>query len=279
MTLSCRPGVPSPEKVADAGVRLEVDATPPPPHAEPTPAAVAYFSDISQGLMDDALVSALHAKLRNDHRSLGFAGLLEAYESTDGDREGCAGIFDFYSSKCWTPAEACGDYTQEGDCFNREHSWPKAWWGGETGPDQHQDLISVIPTDGYVNNARDQLPLSKVVSASYTSSNGSARGLCASPGSPIGENCFEPPDALKGDFARIYFYVAVRYQGEFACCDEVSVTGADIDEWQETLLKKWHAADPVDLAERERNERVFALQKNRNPFVDFPVFVDRIADF
>ena len=78
---------------------------------------------------------------------LSFDGLYTAYEITDTGRDGCDGIFDFYSSKCWDSSQACGNYEQEGDCFNREHSWPKSWWGGATGPDQHEDLMAVIPWD------------------------------------------------------------------------------------------------------------------------------------
>ena len=273
----CRPDVVT---AADAqGAADQVDASPPPPHADPTPAGVEYFSDIGSDVEGADLVAALHNKLAADHVSISFDSLYQTYETLDTGRDGCAGIFDFYSSKCWTPEEACGNYTQEGDCFNREHSWPKSWWGGGTGPDQHEDLIAVIPADGYVNNSRSQLPLGPVISANYTSTNGSKRGLCNVAGTAPGSSCFEPPDALKGDFARIYFYMAVRYEGEFDCCLEAAVDGADIAEWQETMLKQWHAADPVDLSERERNERVFGIQKNRNPFVDYPAFVDRIADF
>ncbi len=274
---SCRPEV---EGAADARPSAEaIDASPPPPHADPTAAGIAYFSDIEDGLRDDTLVLALHAKLAADHRGVTFDGLFEAYESLDEGREGCTGIFDFYSSKCWAAEDACGNYTQEGDCFNREHSWPKSWWGGATGPDQHEDLVAVIPADGYVNSRRSQLPLGAVISANYTSSNGSKRGICNVAGSAPGSNCFEPPDALKGDFARIYFYMAVRYEGEFGCCLETAVDGANILPWQENMLREWHALDPVDVPERNRNEQIFGIQKNRNPFVDYPVYVDRIADF
>ena len=148
-----------------------------------------------------------------------------------------------------------------------------------TGPDQHEDLVAVIPADGYVNNSRAQLPLGPVISATYTSSNGSKRGLCNVAGSAPGSGCFEPPDSLKGDFARIYFYMAVRYEGELDCCAEPAVNGADIVEWQETMLRDWHAMDPVDIPERTRNEDIFGIQRNRNPFVDYPAFVDRIEDF
>lgn len=273
---ACRPT----SSAADARpITNVVDATPPPPHADPTPAAVAYFADIGPGLEGLGLVTALHAKLSGDHVSISFDGLWAAYDILDAGRGSCTGISDFYSSKCWDASEACGNFAQEGDCFNREHSWPKSWWGGGTGPAQHEDLVAVIPADGYVNGLRDDDPLGNVISANYSSSNGSKRGLCNVAGTAPGSKCFEPADQLKGDFARIYFYMAVRYDGDFPCCDEIAVKGSDILPWQETMLRAWHAADPVDIEERDRNERLFAIQKNRNPFVDFPEFVERITDF
>jgi len=275
--IGCRPQV-QPIVVVDAAP--SIDAPTPPPNAPPTPAAVKYFSDIPDDLEGQDLVAALHSKLRDDHLSVSFAGRFDAYETLDRNRNGCAGIFDYYSSKCWDSAQACGNYTKEGDCFNREHSWPKTWWGGGgSGPSQYKDLVAVVPADGYVNNKRGELPLGTVVSGTYTSSNGSRRGLCNAPGSAPGTKCFEPPDSLKGDFARIYFYMAVRYEGEFDCCDTEATVGADIKPWQEDMLRIWHTLDPVDIWERNRNEAVFGIQKNRNPFVDYPSYVDRIFDF
>jgi len=73
--------------------------------------------------------------------------------------------------------------------------------------------------------------------------------------------------------------MAVRYEGELGCCDEPAVDGADLKPWTETLLRAWSVADPVDDAERARNEAVFAVQGNRNPFIDAPWWIARIDDF
>jgi endonuclease I len=266
------------------GSTPEADASAPDPDAGAADAGSAgsdagYYGDLDPSLSDQALVIALHDKLARDHVTVPYDDLYEAYATIDADRDGCANIFDFYSDQCWSPSDACGEYEREGDCFNREHLWPKSWWGGATGPDQHHDLFSVVPTDGFVNNVRANLPLGETEAPDYTSTNGSRRGPCAVPDAPLDAICFEPTNTLKGDFARVYFYQATRYEGEFACCDEQAVSRADIKPWQEAMLRRWHEADPVDEAERERNERVFARQGNRNPFVDLPSLVERIADF
>ena len=90
---------------------------------------------------------------------------------------------------------------------------------------------------------------------------------------------FEPPDAFKGDLARSYFYMAVRYEDEFTCCSGSGVVGDDLRPWLEAQLLIWHASDPVSAKEIARNDAVHALQGNRNPFIDHPEWVGEIADF
>ena len=81
-------------------------------------------------------------------------------------------IPDVYSSFCWDPEKIesggeCGNYHTEGDCFNREHSWPKSWFGGfDYGFGAESDLFELYPTDGYVNGLRGNLPLGYVDTSS-----------------------------------------------------------------------------------------------------------------
>ena len=195
-------------------------------------------------------------------------------------------IPDVYSAYCWIPAkppagQECGNYHKEGDCFNREHGWPKSWWGGFcAGHDCEAGLHELWASNGYVNGMRANLPLGAVRAATYTSTSGCKVGPCASPGyNGAADRCFEVADALKGDFARSYFYISTAYAGEFACCDTPGVNGSAIKPWMERVLRQWHAADPVSAAERQRNDAVFALQRNRLPFIDHPEWVDLIPDF
>ena len=52
-----------------------------------------------------------------------------------------------------------------------------------------------------------------------------------------------------------------------------------IDSRQEKTLKRWHILDPVDAEEMERNEQIFNIQHNRNPFIDYPQLADKISNF
>ena len=77
---------------------------------------------------------------------------------------------------------------------------------------------------------------------------------------------FEPPANHRGNVARAIFYFAVRYKGE-------------ISKREEDALRRWHEQDPVDEAERIRNDKIYELQGNRNPFIDYPELVGRISNY
>ena len=205
------------------------------------------------------------------------------------DTNNATHIPDIYSSYCWTPEKLssgetggeCGNYHEEGDCYNREHIWPKSWYGGfDQGEDAETDLFELWPSDGYVNGLRGNLPLGNVDPShiTYTSTNGCLVGTCAA--DPSYGNCFEVADILKGDIARSYFYLSTAYFKEWSCCDEVGVNGSDIKEWMEDTMRNWHKIDAVDENEKNRNDVIYTkFQGNRNPFIDHPEWVECIDDF
>jgi endonuclease I len=264
-------GAPVDAGIADAGAVVDGG------EGDGGTATDPYWDGVDTGENGQAFLLAIHARLASSHIVIAYDALPDAYLVTDRGR-GCGElIFDVYSSFCWDPDDRCGNYNGEGQCYNREHSWPKSWWGGSESIAPFSDLFHVIPADGYVNNRRGNLPFGHVTSAIYTSTNGSRVGACAELDA-LGD-CFEPKASLKGDFARIYFYMAARYEAQLACCARPAVNGADLNPWEEALLREWHIADPVDDDERARNDAVFSLQGNRNPFVDHPEWVLRISDF
>jgi hypothetical protein len=91
--------------------------------------------------------------------------------------------------------------------------------------------------------------------------------------------CFEPNDIYKGDFARSYFYMVTRYENELPSWVSYEAYNVTIDgnkypgltSWQLSMLMKWSKNDPVS-ADKEipRNNEVAKIQKNRNPFIDYP---------
>ena len=226
------------------------------------------------------LRTAMHNIIKN-HTSLSYNELWQAFYTTD-VRPDNGKVWDMYSDRpSGTPAyyftfgsDQCGNYSGEGDCYNREHSVPKSWFGGSVAP-MYTDLFHLVPTDGFVNSKRSNLPLGKVINATWTSTNGSKVGTSNISG--YSGSVFEPIDSFKGDFARIYFYMAVCYMDKNLGVETQSnFSGGDLKPWAKELLLQWAAMDPVSQKEIDRNNAVYQLQHNRNPFIDHPELAEKI---
>jgi len=241
--------------------------------AQPPP---GYYNS-AEGLTGQPLRAALHQIIDN-HSPLTYDALWTAFQSTDakpGNK-----VWDMYSDvPGGTPpyvytlsADQCGGYNSEGDCYNREHSFPQSWFNG--GNPMRTDLFHIYPTDGWVNNKRGNLPFGNVGSPDWTSLNGSMVGLCVDPG--YNGTVFEPIDAYKGDFARSYFYMMTRYLGEMGGWSSPMLANGDLALWAIPVMIAWSDMDPVSPKETARNNAVFARQDNRNPYIDRPEWVHAI---
>jgi len=238
-----------------------------------------YYNGINKSLTGKALKDALSKLINSNVKVLSYDELWTAFWQTDANVIGtkCTGIHDEFSEYCWIKSQQCGNYKKEGDCYNREHLWPKSWWGGSTTIPAYTDMFHLYPTDGYVNGRRSDFPFGVVSQISYESSNGCLVGQCtAANNNGFSGNCFGPDDGFKGEAARVYFYMSTRYQNTFTCCDSTGVNKAQLKDWLEIQLKNWHKKFPPDDAEKQRNDRIYSVQGNRNPFVDYPEWVDRI---
>jgi endonuclease I len=147
--------------------------------------------------------------------------------------------------------------------FNCEHTWPQSF--SNSAEPMMSDIFHLYPTDVTANSMRADLDFGKVTTTSWTVG-GSKLGTDSQ-----GQQVFEPRDAHKGNVARTIFYYVIRYNGAY-------------NQWQnaakmEGWLRPWHVSDPPDAAEHARNESIYALQHNRNPFIDHPELVDRISSF
>ncbi|MFH1466749.1 MAG: endonuclease [Pseudomonadota bacterium] len=231
----------------------------------------AYYSGISAS--SSSLDDDLH-RLIDDHTSVSYDDLWEVFEYTDRRADGM--VWDPYSDvPGGTPPytfrfdDKCGQYAQEGDCYNREHTWPSSWFN-DLAP-MRSDLHQLYPTDGYVNSIRGSFPYGPVDVPSYTSLNGSLRGTSALCDYPW--RVFEPIDGYKGDLARAQLYMSVRYRGEDSGWSSSEATDrSTLEPWYATTLLAWHLLDPVDAKEIARNDAIQDIQGNRNPFVDHPEY-------
>lgn len=238
---------------------------------------IGYY-DNAQGKYGQELREALHNIINTNVTSISYNQLWDAYPRTDKKPNGK--VWDIYSDiPNGTPpyeytffTDQCGNYTGEGVCYNREHTVPKSWFN-EASP-MYSDLFHVLPTDGYVNSMRSNHPYGKVGNATWTSENGSKLGSSATSG--YSGTVFEPIDSFKGDVARIYFYMATRYMDKIANWTGESFQNSDLSSWAKNLFLQWHQLDPVSSKERKRNDSVYVIQHNRNPFVDHPEWVNDI---
>ena len=264
-----------------------------------TPAASlpTYYKDIN-GKSGKSLFDAVHVVAKVGYSSLGYSGLWTAYRTTDVRDNGK--IWDMYSDCSWTVgSDQCGGYSNECDCYNREHSVPKSWFGGsESGPGC--DIFQVVPTDGYVNNRRSNYAFGEVSSASYTYDGaklGSAKSITITGGNTIAGNTgtsvsysgtvFEPRDEYKGDFARGYFGTMIKWaNGDYSAfttgdggkifSTNYSTGAFGLTKYGVALLMKWHRQDPVSQKEIDRNNGIQQTQGNRNPFIDYPYLAEYI---
>jgi endonuclease I len=243
--------------------------------------ATAQYYAAALGKNGPILKTVLHNIIKG-HNSLLYQDLWAAFENTDAKSNGK--VWDMYTDiPNGIPnfifsfgTNQCGNYSGEGDCFNREHSWPKEYFGGDNSYPMYSDLHHLFATDGWVNNKHAAFPFGMVNSSTYTSSNGTKLGTGSTyPG--YSNKIFEPIDAYKGDFARAYFYMSTRYESEDATWQNWEMAnGAELTPAAINLLLLWHNNDPVSQKEIDRNEAVFLLQGNRNPFIDYPQFADCI---
>ena len=203
-----------------------------------------------------------------------LSGVWGAFKTTDVLDNGTT-IRDRYSNiTAYTVGDDQGssNSTEGKGGYNREHSFPKSWFGGSTSIGPGTDLYHIYPTDVTVNNQRGDLPYGENNGELWQSAGGYSKvGNCTFSG--YTGKCFEPNDEWKGDFARSYFYMVTCYEGSQTgwSSDMLSSnTYPSFKTWALNLLLKWARQDPVSDIEIARNEAVCAKQHNRNPFIDYP---------
>lgn len=159
------------------------------------------------------------------------------------------------------------------DAMNIEHTVANSWWGGVKTIGAYMDLFHLNPSDQAANGKKSNLPPGKVAEAKLLDNGIILIGTGAEGYGGGAPNVYEPTDENKGDFARAIFYVFTAYpeiswKTESPYMYEVVDGKAKISDWALSMLLEWDRLDPVDSREKARNEAIYALQNNRNPFID-----------
>ena len=243
----------------------------------------AYYAGTAN-LRGDALKTQLHRIIRN-HRVFTYNDAWNILAETDSDPAKPANVVLLYTARSQDAThrdrgtsfnyEAWG-YTLM-DSWNREHVWPKSHGFPNEADTAYTDMHHLRPADRSVNSARNTRSFDHCLEL-YFDNAGTVETACFSSTSSW---TWEPPDEVKGDIARMLFYMAVRYEGpgyDLEIVDSIVPKGnkEPILGKLSTLLE-WHKNDPVDNWERRRNHIIYEkYQGNRNPFIDYPHWVELI---
>jgi len=251
----------------------------------------ATFAQIPSGYYNTATGTGytLKTQLYNiikGHTDNGYAGLYTTYQTSDVDNfyENDGTVLDMYSENpsgtdpynySTGSTQRCGNYSVEGDCYNREHIIPQSVFN-EQSP-MVADAHFITPTDGKVNGVRSNYPHGVVSTPTYISQNGGKLGPNSTSG--YSGTVFEPINEFKGDIARMYFYFATRYENTVAGYTYAMFDGSSNKVFTTAFLNillAWNAQDPVSAREIARNNAIYARQNNRNPYIDHPEYVNQI---
>ena len=235
----------------------------------------ANYYDSASGLSGDALKSALHDIIDNHieypYTSDSQTDVWDILKESDRDTTNSANVILLYSG--WS-VNAAQEYNG-GNGWSREHVWAKSHGDFGTDPPAGTDAHHLRPADVSVNSARSNKDFD-VGGEEYIDGDG-ATGCYAD------SNSWEPRDAVKGDVARMIFYMSVRYEGDESGEPDLELVdyipsspNGEPRHGLYSTLYQWHLEDSVDTWEINRNDTIYAYQNNRNPFIDHPEYVYEI---
>lgn len=225
----------------------------------------AYYQQ-AEGKTGKDLLNTLHDIIAGQ-KDLGYNGARTVMFGTIDDLDNDNIVECVYTGRTATGVSDNGSASNQK--LNTEHTWPQSL--GAVGPAK-SDLHHLFPTDIDTNGARSSYPFGEVSSKAqvfpqFVVEEGQSRLGMDSQGRTV----FEPRSIHKGDVARAIMYFYTRYALDSKC--SVNLKNFRIEQ---PILKKWNDQDPVDQAERDRNEAIYKAQGNRNPFVDHPEYANAI---
>ncbi len=227
--------------------------------------APADYYNSAQGKTGSELKTALYNIIKG-HKEFSYGALWDILSNTDQDSANTSDVILIYTGLSRAKTKHGGNL---GD-WNREHVWAKSHGGFGNNPPCGTDAHHIRPADVKVNSLRGNLDFD----------NGGSL-VAGTTGCYRTSSSFEPRDAVKGDVARMIFYMATRYEGfngepDLEVVNRVNTSPAPEMGKLSTLLQ-WNKQDPPDNFEKRRNNVIFKdYQHNRNPYIDHPEYIEKI---
>ncbi|MBU3004380.1 ExeM/NucH family extracellular endonuclease [Paraglaciecola arctica] len=228
--------------------------------------------EVDAGSSAEIIKNAINSIISSDHRDLSYSEVWTALTHTDEDPANSDNVILWYKGTSIAKnLNGSGSQSSDQDNWNREHSWPQShgFADMQESAEAYTDIHHLRPTDISVNASRGNLDFDN-----------SDNELTESSNNKIDSDSFEPRDEVKGDVARMMFYMDTRYEGsgsdatpDLQLVDSLTSTGTT-ELGRLCRLIEWHNADPVNAAEQLRNNTIYEYQGNRNPFIDHPEWVD-----
>lgn len=235
------------------------------------------YYDSAIGKSGPELKAALNAIISTGITQLPYSSssfdVWDALDITDEDPNNSSNVILMYTGRSQAKGQKSGQGSLGQDNWNREHTYPKSNGGfNDKRAAAYTDIHHLRPTDESVNGARGNLEFDE-----------GGTELTEAPGNRRDGDSFEPRDEVKGDVARMMFYMATRYEGK----DNGDASNPDLELVSSVtdngtalgnvcILLEWNKLDSVDDFEFERNTKIQNIQGNRNPFVDNPHWADSI---
>jgi predicted extracellular nuclease/endonuclease I len=236
---------------------------------------LSYYAEVTTAINTDQNSTMVREKINGaisaNHKQLTYAEVWTALTVTDQDPLNSDNVILLYRGISKAKfSNGSGSQSSNQDNWNREHVWAKSHGFSSNSARAYSDIHHLRPTDISVNSSRGNLDFDN-----------SDNALPEAPENRVDGNSFEPRDSVKGDVARMVFYMDIRYAGLDVITPDLQVVdnltaGGQPQLGKLCTLLSWSENDPVDSFEQNRNDSIYEFQGNRNPFIDHPEWISLI---
>lgn len=237
-----------------------------------------YYTNVLSGSFDDpqAMKNAISVAIATGHQQLTYKQVWTALTYSDEDPSDSNNVIELYTGKSVSKQNNGGNTSD----WNREHIWAKSHGFPSESQLGYTDAHHLRPTNVKVNSTRSNYD--------FNECSDTGTEVAEAPGNYLdaAARCFEPRDEIKGDVARMIMYMDTRYQGndtnmpDLVVVDRITtaeeVTNNEPLHGKLCTLYTWHQQDPVDATDTKRNDAIYTYQGNRNPYVDYPQWVQEV---